>query len=175
MKQKIFSFLLVVVMIVACFPMRASAATIASGFAGPNANWSLDNGGHLKIYGSGLIGGPFISPIVITNEAPWGDYADQITSVTIGQGITAIDDGSFINLHKLCEVSIPASVTSIGSSVFWFCENSFFNRLSISKKPICCESGSENYAQMRSNISIEKLQKMPVRVLLFAVYLRPYP
>lgn len=41
-------------------------------------------------------------------------YCQQLTSVTIGSGLTTIDFGSFAYCSSLCEIYIPATVTTIG-------------------------------------------------------------
>ncbi|MBE6760418.1 MAG: PASTA domain-containing protein [Ruminococcaceae bacterium] len=46
---------------------------------------------------------------------------ESLTSVTIPQGVTSIDDQAFSNCHSLTSVTLPNSVTSIGNYAFEYC------------------------------------------------------
>lgn len=65
--------------------------------------------GELAILGSGDMG--------VLMDIPWKQYADQITSLTIEDGITVIASNAFQGLN-IREVHIPDSVTRIGGSAF---------------------------------------------------------
>ena len=52
---------------------------------------------------------------------PWTNYAEAITSVEIGKGITTIGEKVFSYCSALSAVTIPESVTSIGSDAFYKC------------------------------------------------------
>ena len=47
----------------------------------------------------------------------------KFSSIVIGDGVTAIGNGSFSNCSELKSISIPESVTSIGMSAFYVCRN----------------------------------------------------
>ena len=51
--------LLLLCMVVAVLPVRASAATKASGQCGENVKWTLDTAGTLTISGTGEMGSPY--------------------------------------------------------------------------------------------------------------------
>ena len=55
------------------------------------------------------------------SDSPWKFLSEQITSVVVEDGVTSIAARAF-RLPNVTEVSIPASVTSIGNLVFEACE-----------------------------------------------------
>ena len=65
-----------------------------------------------------------------TTQAPWRQYATQITSLEIHDGITSIGDNAFYGMSALTgAVAIPESVTLIGESAFQGCTS--INELTI--------------------------------------------
>lgn len=52
---------------------------------------------------------------------PWNFYKNQITSITIREGITSIGDNAFKGCTSLETVIIPKSVTKIGNNAFAEC------------------------------------------------------
>lgn len=79
-----------------------------SGTAG-SLNWSLTNGGVLKISGNGAI------PNYSLDNSPWS--ALNIQTIIIEDGVTSIGDYAFYQSEAL-SVYIPDSVKSIGQSAF---------------------------------------------------------
>ena len=53
--------------------------------------------------------------------SPWYSYRTQITSVTVGSGITSVGGSNFSGCTALTSVSLPATVTRIGRSGFSGC------------------------------------------------------
>ena len=47
----------------------------------------------------------------------------NLTSVTIGNGVTHIDNSAFYGCSGLTSITIPNSVTSIGDNAFWSCSS----------------------------------------------------
>lgn len=93
-----------------------------SGSCGANARWSFDRANKvLTISGSGEMND-------LDNEsAPWGMYCREVKKVVIGNGITSIGDSSFepeyeVN-YPIESVTLPNSLTRIGSSAFYKCVN----------------------------------------------------
>ena len=118
--------------------LSAAANTTNAGNCGDKATWSFGNG-VLTISGEGAMKD-------YENNAPWLEYKDQITSVVIGEKITAIGEtafsglnaletvtleknsqlktigkGAFYGCSKLTSVSVPAGVTAIGDWAFYGC------------------------------------------------------
>ena len=51
------------------------------------------------------------------------DYCSRLSSVTIPEGVTSIENCAFYGCSSLTSVTIPESVTSIGNCAFWFCSS----------------------------------------------------
>ena len=81
--------------------------TAASGDCGESARWYLDENGLLTIVGEGEI-----------DPEEYADYADDIISVTIDDGITVIPRAAFKNFSNLEQIDIADSVESIGYNAF---------------------------------------------------------
>lgn len=107
-----------------------SAAVIASGNCGAlgdgsNVTYELtENGGTnyagKPTYTLTLSGtGPMADYSYETE--PWSSYVEQITSLSIGQGITKIGNHAFENFCFITELVIPNSVTEIGEYAFYCC------------------------------------------------------
>ncbi|MBP3789465.1 MAG: leucine-rich repeat protein, partial [Prevotella sp.] len=84
---------------------------IISGSCGDNLTYRLDRYGTLTISGTGAM----------NNTRPWKDYSDVITRLIIEEGVTSIAELAFYNCKIVNYVSIPESMTSIGSYAFEDC------------------------------------------------------
>ena len=89
---------------------------IGSGTAG-NLEWNVYNG-VLSFEGTGTI--PDYTP---SSPAPWNAYAEKVTDVSLPDSVTGIGSYAFAGLTKLAKVNIPATVTGIGESAFDGCTN----------------------------------------------------
>ena len=96
-------------------PFNASAAEAeadqnagASGGTTGGCTWALDDDGVLTISGNGAMDDYYFN-------APW---ENQIKSVIIENGVTGIGKLAFANCPELRTVTIPRSVTEIGSGAF---------------------------------------------------------
>ena len=83
-----------------------------SGSCGENLTWEFNTEtGALTISGTGAM-----------TSAPWETYyKEDITSLSLPDGLTAIPSEAFIGCSGLTTVTIPASVTSIGADAFRYC------------------------------------------------------
>ena len=127
-KKSLVIFLSSVVLLTA-LPLPVSAATISevdqpvgvsSGNTG-NCQWLLESFYEdyqtkyiLTISGNGNMG------YFGNGYAPWGN---DVTEVTIHEGVTNISSYAFSNCYNLETISIPSSVTNIGDGAFAGCSN----------------------------------------------------
>ena len=68
----------------------------------------------------------FYGPYVMDNYGssyytPWVQYANDIKTIIINEGMKAIGNGAFNDFHNLTSVSLPSSLTSIGERSFHYC------------------------------------------------------
>lgn len=95
------------------FGDKASAATY-SGTCGTKMTWSFDTStGELKITGTGEM-----SSWDLFSNAPWYSYRASIKTVSIANGVKSIGDYAFCYCTGLTSVTVPDSVTSIGTKAF---------------------------------------------------------
>ena len=94
----------------------SSSNVVASGACGTNAEWSLYNTGKLVVSGAGAMYNYSES-----TRPEWYIYADSITAVMVGDGITAIGSYALGDLPNLKNVYIADSVIRIESDAFTRC------------------------------------------------------
>ncbi|MBQ7793652.1 MAG: leucine-rich repeat protein [Clostridia bacterium] len=80
------------------------------GVAG-NIGWVL-NDNVLTISGTGAI------PAYDVNTAPWASLKDEIRTVLIGEGVTAIGASAFKGAANVKTVQLPSTLTAIGANAF---------------------------------------------------------
>ena len=85
-----------------------------NGKCGDNAYWAL-NEGALTIFGTGAMYDYSF------DDTPWHSNKENITSVTIEEGVTSIGNDAFSSCSGLTSIEIPSSVTSIGYAAFYGC------------------------------------------------------
>ena len=97
-----------------------AAAPAASEVSLPNAPcgdalaWSFDAAsGALTVSGSGPM-----YDWASSEDVPWRAIRDQVTSVVVGEGVTAVGDRAFFGMRYLASVSLPSTVASIGEGAF---------------------------------------------------------
>ena len=93
-----------------------SAYAEKSGTCGDNLQWKLTDEGVLTITGTGKMKN------YSGSSRPWSAYKNVIKQVIIDDGVTTIGDGAFANT-SLTSITIPNSVTTIGSSAFYDCSS----------------------------------------------------
>ena len=91
------------------------AQGITSGTCGENLTWEFEEEtGMLTISGTGEMES-------FSENAPWSDFADQITEVVLAEGVTSIGDRAFSYCSSLNRITIPEGVTRIGEYAFTVC------------------------------------------------------
>ena len=102
----------------------------AGGTCGDNLNWFLDENGVLTISGTGAM-----EEYSVFDNPPWFQYREEIKSVLVEDGVTSIGRCAFygavgyvssgVPLYQSCSnmtsVTLPGSLTSIGSHAFADC------------------------------------------------------
>ena len=138
--------LALLVLIGLCFSPSSSLAV--EGKVG-NLTWSLSDDGQLNINGRGKI------PNYSDSAAPWGEYHEQIRTIVIGEGITAIGDGAFTTCDQVSSVSFPNSLKVINWKAFRGCRRILIvtlpHRLSTNAAPIKAEKFSVKVGKKRGN------------------------
>ena len=117
----------------------AESTIVDSGTCGENLTWTLDGAGTLRIAGEGAMG---------EYSTPWKQSRDNIKTVVIERGVTAIGGNAFrdcsiltsvtfagdsqltiVGNYAFCDcssltnITIPESVTSIGTNAFDSCKS----------------------------------------------------
>lgn len=90
------------------------------GKCGPNAWWTLDEKGNLKIYTENG------AESVIDHDSAeyfgtWTEFKDRISTIEIGEGITLIDGGAFEHCLRLQSVTLPESLETVEDYAFSDC------------------------------------------------------
>jgi len=116
--------------------------TLTSGTTG-DLTWLLENG-TLTISGTGAMPDYQILSLSYLSggtTAPWYKYRDNITSVIIGDEISAIGTLAFNDCAKIVSVIIGKSVTSIATSAFQYCRSLMSIDVDNSNTVYCSEDG----------------------------------
>ena len=87
---------------------------LASGSCGTSVNYSLTSDGVMTISGTGAMADN-------DYETPWSDYAINITSVVIENGVTSVGDRAFTSCSNVTSVTLPANLQAIGAMAFARC------------------------------------------------------
>ncbi len=120
MKKRLLSILLVVCMLCSVLPMGlASASDMSpSGKSGDGLTWEVNlDSGELVISGTGPMQDYDMEP------APWYEYAENIKTVRIMEGVTSVGSWAFEGMTEITEVDLPNTVETIGSLAFLDCVN----------------------------------------------------
>ncbi|MEE0775503.1 MAG: leucine-rich repeat domain-containing protein, partial [Bacillota bacterium] len=89
---------------------------IDSGTFGNGLQWRINNFGGLTISGTGAM-----PNFVSGDNQPWKDHMEDITAVTVEDGVTTIGDYAFYQCEALMSVSLPNSLETIGECAFYQC------------------------------------------------------
>ncbi len=91
------------------------------GMCGEAASWSFDRQtGLLTISGQGNM---YDYDYDNGNYAPWYEFCEEITDISVSFGITSIGNNSFRGLAKATGVSIPVGTVRIGNDSFTACHS----------------------------------------------------
>lgn len=113
MRKKLLAGLLAACLALALLPGSALAAETAAGTCGESLTWSLDDAGILTVSGTGdMAEWDFVS------DRPWDAYAEDVTSVVIGDSVVSITCNAFIGFENLSEVRFGNQLVSIGPDAF---------------------------------------------------------
>ena len=119
--KKYHIFLLIFSTLSALLLLSACTAPLSSGTCGKdgaNLKWKLNTEGLLTISGKGeMMSYSFEDP------APWNEYVDSVTHVTLTNGVTSIGEKAFWGCKNLSSLDIPKSLISIEDDSFSHCEN----------------------------------------------------
>ncbi len=115
MKKRLLSILLVLLTALTLLPLGALADNNNNNKCGENLTWELDEIGILTISGTGDMYDYSEEP------APWSEYSDIITSITIDYGVTSIGTSAFTGCSNVQQINIPDSVEHIDPYAFSFC------------------------------------------------------
>lgn len=90
-----------------------------AGTHGDNISWNISFDGVLTVSGSGAMA-------EIGKQPSWcddGDVKAFIKKVVVAEGVTALNEGAFFDLHKMQQVSLPETLITIGYGAFENCES----------------------------------------------------
>ena len=93
-----------------------SAAVVASGSCGTDVQWSLDEKGVLRLFGTGRM-----TDYQNATEVPWEEMRNQITRVQFDDAITNIGNCAFYACSNLTEVITPKALSEVGKYSFAIC------------------------------------------------------
>ena len=78
--------------------------------------WLLDADGTLTVSGEGYAHGSNVGP---SNTPLWNDHKEEIRSAVIEEGVLSVGTNAFKNCASLTSVSLPGTLTAIGSYAFY--------------------------------------------------------
>lgn len=100
---------------------------VASGFCGTTATWVYTKDNQLIISGSGKMDGWILDEETAywpaDNYPEWRDYAREVTSIVVEDGILDIGNSAFTNFTALEDVILPDGLDAIGSNAFMGCSS----------------------------------------------------
>ena len=117
MFKRFSALILALVLLLGLLPgVRAENAVIASGTAGDDISWVLDDSYCLTLAGTGEMYD------YKSGTRPWQDCVEQILSVEIGEGITSVGNYAFFSCDNLLSVSLPSTLVRTGTDSFSYCK-----------------------------------------------------
>lgn len=93
--------------------IRSEVAHGNCGAQGDNITWTLYSDGELVICGSGEM-----KDYSSVMPAPWSNYAENIYSAKISEGVTQIGEYAFAGTWLMRKVSLPGTLVAVGTRAF---------------------------------------------------------
>ena len=90
-------------------------ALVDSGTCEDGLNWAFYDNGRLTISGNGEMMDYNLS------NTPWHNYKSQVLSIMVEEGVKNIGTYAFANCKNAERISLPLSVTAVGSRAFYAC------------------------------------------------------
>lgn len=115
MKNRLLSILLVLLMALTLLPLGALAE--GDNKCGEDLTWNLDEIGILTISGTGDM-----YNYSSADPAPWSAKNNDISEITVSEGVTSIGNNAFHSCSTLSMVTFMGGLTRIGSGAFAGCE-----------------------------------------------------
>lgn len=134
-------WLLAVVLLASCIPVAYAAQT--SGNCGQSLQWQFADG-ILTITGTGEM-----EDYTEAAPAPWYPLREQITGVSLPDGLTRVGSYAFAQCAYLEAVRLPDTVTEVGENSFFACEDLQFVTLSANLETIE-DSGFERCVKLQT-------------------------
>ncbi len=126
--KRFFSLVLILALTLALLPVEVQASQIYSGTCGvagkeDSVTWELTLDGVLTISGTGAMRDySALTRDYSEGYSPWA-FRNDVVSIVIEDGVTAIGKNAFLLCENLTDVTIPASLTAIGEDAFDWCGN----------------------------------------------------
>ncbi|MCQ2533770.1 MAG: leucine-rich repeat protein [Clostridia bacterium] len=119
--SRLFSIVLVIVMLCPVLNVFAATEGETSGKCGDNVSWTYSNG-TITISGSGDM---YDYPVWDTGASsqcmPWFYLQKSVTSVIVNEGVTSIGSSSFWGIKSLKSIKLPSTLKYMGFAAFAKC------------------------------------------------------
>lgn len=91
----------------------AEPQVLGSGSCGRGVNWTCYATGQLEITGAGRLSA------YSSSAAPWAAYADTVSSVFIGQGVTGVTGYAFADMRRVTAFSVTGDDYTVAEGVLY--------------------------------------------------------
>lgn len=91
----------------------AEPQVLGSGSCGRGVNWTCYATGQLEITGAGRLS------VYSSSAAPWAAYADTVSSVFIGQGVTGVTGYAFADMRRVTAFSVTGDYYTVAKGVLY--------------------------------------------------------
>lgn len=91
----------------------AEPQVLGSGSCGSGVNWTCYATGQLEITGAGRLSA------YSSSAAPWAAYADTVSSVFIGQGVTGVTGYAFADMRRVTAFSVTGDYYTVAEGVLY--------------------------------------------------------